>query len=154
MEVGAALRIVGGALLAFDCMEGVCTGTKSVTARAVQEDVCLVAAFCKVDLLIADSQIDASDCDSHLSEQLKTVDERLSCTYQLERRRILAGKENVVFYAAAHGWAFIRDYFSVSPQSRCAVGCGVRTSLIRQPRNERRQWPLSWTQSTRSQLHA
>lgn len=77
-EIFSALKMVDGALILIDVIEGICSQTESVIREAWDEKIKCVLVFNKIDKLITTVQLDPVEAYEHLSNLLEKVNAMMS----------------------------------------------------------------------------
>lgn len=113
-EVAASLRLVDGAVLIVDVVEGVQINTEQIIKYAVLEDLPLTLVINKMDRLILELKLPPSDAYfklKHVIEEVNTVIEN-ALPGQGEKRRLSPEKGNVAFASSSMGWCFTLPSFA------------------------------------------
>ncbi|EEP80117.1 hypothetical protein UREG_04959 [Uncinocarpus reesii 1704] len=84
-EVSTASRLCDGALVLVDVVEGVCSQTVTVLRHTWVEHLKPILVFNKVDRLVTELKMSASEAYSHLSRLLEQVNAVIGSFYQGER---------------------------------------------------------------------
>ena len=77
-EIFSALKMVDGALILIDVIEGICSQTESVIRQAWDEKIKCVLVFNKIDKLITTVQLDPQEAYEHLYNLLEKVNALMS----------------------------------------------------------------------------
>ena len=77
-EIFSALKMVDGALILIDVIEGICSQTESVIRQAWDEKIKCVLVFNKIDKLITTVQLDPLEAYEHLYNLLEKVNALMS----------------------------------------------------------------------------
>lgn len=113
-EVAASLRLVDGAVLVVDVVEGVQINTEQIIKYAVLEDLPLTLIVNKMDRLILELKLPPTDAYfklKHVIEEVNTVIEN-TMPGQGEKRRLSPEKGNVAFACSSTGWVFSLPSFA------------------------------------------
>lgn len=102
--VTAALRIMDGALVLIDCVEGDCVQTETVLCQAHAEMVKPVLALNKIDRCFIDLNLNGEQMYQQLSSVIKSANDQM-IKYS-DDYKFCSVKGTVIFSAGLHGWAF------------------------------------------------
>jgi len=112
-EAVAALRLVDGAVLVVDVVEGVRLHTECVIRQAVSEGLPLTLVLTKMDRLIVELKLPPNDAYfkcKYVIDQVNSLVQRASNG----RYPIVSPEEgNVAFASALHGWLFTLSSFTL-----------------------------------------
>jgi len=104
-----ALRVIDGAVVVVDAVEGIMAQTEILTRQALEERVCPVLFINKIDRLISELQLDERAIQKKLGHIIASFNDLIeiyaepSCKDQW---KIRASTGNVAFGAALYGWGF------------------------------------------------
>jgi len=104
-----ALRVIDGAVVVVDAVEGIMAQTEILTRQALEERVCPVLFINKIDRLITELQLDERAIQKKLGQIIASFNDLIeiyaepSCKDQW---KISASTGNVAFGAALYGWGF------------------------------------------------
>ncbi|MCL2686645.1 MAG: GTP-binding protein [Candidatus Bathyarchaeota archaeon] len=107
-----ALRVIDGAVVVVDAVEGIMAQTEILTRQALEERVCPVLFINKIDRLITELQLDEKTIQKKLGHIITSFNDLIeiyaepSCKDQW---KISAITGNVAFGAALYGWGFTYD---------------------------------------------
>ncbi len=111
-KVTRALRVIDGAVVVVDAVEGIMAQTEIVTRQALEERVRPVLFINKVDRLITELQLNASQIQKKLDDLIGSFNDLIEvfcdAPYK-DQWRISPRAGNVAFGAALHGWGFTVD---------------------------------------------
>ena len=125
-EVSTAVRVSDGALLLVDVVEGLCVQTQAVMRAAWREGVRMVLVLNKLDRLISEVRMSASEAYSHLVKLLENINAVASTFITSDAMQVAASsltnaevdidddkqlifapeRGNVLFASAADCWSF------------------------------------------------
>ena len=125
-EVSTAVRVSDGALVLVDVVEGLCVQTQAVMRAAWREGVRMVLVLNKIDRLITEVRMSASEAYSHLVKLLENINAVASTFITSDAMQAAASslttaevdidddkqlifapeRGNVLFASAADCWAF------------------------------------------------
>lgn len=138
-EVSTASRLCDGALVLIDVVEGICTQTHAVLRQAWTENVRCVIVFNKIDRLITELRLTATEAYIHIKNILEQVNAIMGSFFaggMMEKDNLNLEKNgenaenaewdeekekevffspekgNVIFASAIDGWAFRIDSFA------------------------------------------
>ena len=134
-EVSTASRLCDGALVLVDVVDGVCSQTVNVLRQCWVEQLKPVLIFNKIDLLLTQLQMSASEAYTHMMKLLEQCNAVLGSFFASDRtaddlRRSEQGlpanqgeeaeediyfepaRGNVIFASAIDGWAFTIEQFA------------------------------------------
>lgn len=107
-EVTAALRVTDGAVVVVECVGGVSVQTETVVRQAIQENIQMVLMINKMDRAISEQQLEPEALYQKFNKIIQDMNVLISVyggdNYSDDYFDPL--KDNVVFGAAYHGWAF------------------------------------------------
>jgi len=104
-----ALRVIDGAVVVVDAVEGIMAQTEILMRQALEERVCPVLFINKIDRLITELQLDEKAIQEKLGHIITSFNDLIeiyaepSCKDQW---KISASAGNVAFGAALYGWGF------------------------------------------------
>merc|ERR1711981_95177 len=113
-EVTAALRVIDGALVVMDCVEGVCVQTETVLRQALQERVKPVCMINKVDRVILELQSQLEDTYLNFVKILENANVIIA-TYNDEALgdcQVFPDAGTVAFGSGLQSWAFTLNHFA------------------------------------------
>ncbi|KAH9894610.1 P-loop containing nucleoside triphosphate hydrolase protein [Xylariomycetidae sp. FL2044] len=113
-EVASATRLVDGIALVVDVVEGVQVNTEQIIKHAVLEDIPMTLIINKVDRLILELRLPATDAYfklKHVVESVNTVIENTRPGLG-EKKRLSPEKGNVLFACSDMGWCFTLQSFA------------------------------------------
>lgn len=102
-EMSASLRLVDGAVLVIDAVEGVMMQTKRSIMLALQHGLPLVLVLNKLDRIITELKLPPGDCYQkirHIIGEVNTIIESMGGEI------LNPANGNVIFASATHHWAF------------------------------------------------
>jgi elongation factor 2 len=108
-KVTRALRVIDGAVVVVDAVEGIMAQTEIVTRQALEERVRPVLFINKVDRLITELQLNEEQIQKKLDHLISSFNDliELYCEEPFKNQwKIDASLGNVAFGAALHGWGF------------------------------------------------
>ncbi|MDR2707331.1 MAG: GTP-binding protein [Nitrososphaerota archaeon] len=111
-KVTRALRIIDGAVIVVDAVEGIMAQTEIVTRQALKERVCPVLFINKVDRLITELQLNEEQIQKKLDQIINSFNDLIEVYSEPPYNvawKISPNKGNVAFGAALHGWGFTVD---------------------------------------------
>ena len=131
-EVSTGLRVVDGAFVLVDAVEGVLAQTYTSLNKAMEEGLPCILVQNKVDKLITDLNLEPYDAYQQLSDILSATNAVLSSFIKLKIVKMTGSEEieetileeyekkyqfdpvkgNVIFSSAFHGWGFTLDSFA------------------------------------------
>ncbi|MCL2358472.1 MAG: GTP-binding protein [Nitrososphaerota archaeon] len=104
-----ALRVIDGAVVVVDAVEGIMAQTEILTRQALEERVCPVLFINKIDRLITELQLDEEAIQKKLKHIITSFNDLIEIyaepTYK-DPWKINANAGNVAFGAALYGWGF------------------------------------------------
>lgn len=112
-ESVAALRLVDGALLVVDVVEGVMMHTELLIRQAVAEGLPILLCLSKLDRLLVELKLPPRDAYYKLLHTIESVNDVIArascgrCPHTLSPE-----KGNVCFSSALHGWIFTLESFA------------------------------------------
>lgn len=107
-EVTAALRVTDGAVVVVECVGGVSVQTETVVRQAIQENIAMTLMINKIDRAIVEQQLGPEELYQRFSKIIQDMNVLISVYggEEYEDEYFDPLKDNVVFGAAYHGWAF------------------------------------------------
>jgi len=111
-KVTRALRVIDGAVVVVDAVEGIMAQTEIVTRQALGERVCPVLFINKVDRLITELQLDEEQIQKKLGQLIDRFNDLIEFYGEAPYRtqwKVDPKKGNVAFGSALHGWGFTVD---------------------------------------------
>ncbi|MCL1965777.1 MAG: GTP-binding protein [Candidatus Bathyarchaeota archaeon] len=111
-KVTRALRVIDGAVVVVDAVEGVMAQTEIVTQQALKERVYPVLFINKVDRLITELQLSEEQIQERLDSIINSFNDLIEVYSEPPYNtvwKITPKKGNVAFGAALHGWGFTVD---------------------------------------------
>ena len=111
-KVTRALRVIDGAVVVVDAVEGIMAQTEIVTRQALEERVQPVLFINKVDRLITELHLSEEQIQKKLDKIISSFNDliELYCEEPFKNQwKIAASLGNVAFGAALHGWGFTMD---------------------------------------------
>ncbi|MFX0068223.1 MAG: GTP-binding protein [Promethearchaeota archaeon] len=108
-KVTRALRIIDGALILVDAVEGVMVQTETVTRQALQEFVRPVLFINKIDRLIRELRLGSEQIEKKLSQIINDFNTLIDMYADRKYRdawKVSASKGSVAFGSALHRWGF------------------------------------------------
>jgi elongation factor 2 len=111
-KVTRALRVIDGAVVVVDAVEGIMAQTEVVTRQALEERVRPVLFINKVDRLITELQLNSEQIQKKLDQLISGFNDliELYCETKFKTQwKISPATSNVAFGAALHGWGFTLD---------------------------------------------
>jgi U5 small nuclear ribonucleoprotein component len=112
-ESVAALRLVDGALLVVDVVEGIMMHTELLIRQAVLEGLPILLCLSKLDRLIVELKLPPRDAYYKLLHTIESVNDliaKASCGRY--PHQLSPSKGNVCFSSALHGWMFTLESFA------------------------------------------
>ncbi|RUS27799.1 hypothetical protein BC938DRAFT_482716 [Jimgerdemannia flammicorona] len=111
-EVTAAVRLVDGAVLIVDAIEGVMANTEQIIRHAIREKLALTLVVNKVDRLILELKLPPTDAYFKLKHTIEEVNTIISSTPGGENIRLSPERGNVCFASSQMGWCFSLKSFA------------------------------------------
>ena len=111
-ESVAALRVVDGAVLVLDIVEGIMMHTEMVIRQIVTEGLPLVVVLSKMDRLIVELKLPPRDAFYKLQNLLDELNELVGQLSQGRYPKLSPERGNVAFGSAQHGWLFTLGSFA------------------------------------------
>jgi len=116
-EMEAALRVVDGAVLVVDAIEGVMLSTRRAIRACIKNNIAITLCISKLDRLILELKIPPQDAYYKLQHIIGEVnsaigDALLSSSSGAPRTLISPAKGNVCFSSGQHGWSFTLESFA------------------------------------------
>ncbi|MDR0318416.1 MAG: GTP-binding protein [Nitrososphaerota archaeon] len=111
-KVTRALRVIDGAVIVVDAVEGIMAQTEIVTRQALKERVCPVLFINKIDRLITELQLNEEQIQKKLDHIINGFNDLIEVYSEPPYNvawKISPKKGNVSFGAALHGWGFTVD---------------------------------------------
>ena len=121
-ESVAALRLVDGALLVVDAVEGIMMPTELLIRQIVDEGLPIVLCLTKVDRLIVELKLPPNDCYYKLQQVVDSVNALVQETSRGRYPVLAPNRGNVVFSSAQHGWIFTLESFAQVYLDHCEDG--------------------------------
>jgi elongation factor 2 len=132
-----ALRVIDGAVVVVDAVEGIMAQTEILTRQALEERVCPVLFINKIDRLITELQLDEIAIQKKLGHIITSFNDLIEIYAEPPCRdqwKISATAGNVAFGAALYGWGFTFDMVKhrALKFSDIITACrsGVSTNLV------------------------
>ena len=123
VDVSAALRVADGALVVFDCIEGMAMETEAVLRQALVERIRPMIAINKLDLGFLEFQLDWESMYTTLFKHVEKGNQVVS-SYRddaMSDISICPVRGNVAFSAGLHGWAFTIPMFARSYAAKFGI---------------------------------
>jgi len=111
-ESVAALRIVDGAILCVDALEGPMIHTEALVKQIVSEGLPIVLVLTKVDRLIVELQLPPRDTYFKLLNTIERLNQMIQQASNKRYPPLAPHRGNVAFASAAHGWLFTLESFA------------------------------------------
>ncbi|CAH0564743.1 unnamed protein product [Brassicogethes aeneus] len=122
-EVGAALRVIDGAVVLVDLAEGVCVQTRECIKKAMQEKAQMILVLNKFDRLIVEMKLDTEEIFNYILRAIESCNVVVAEMYQIEYPDVNVDVEdsgflfspdagNVIFASAIHGWGFTLQHLA------------------------------------------
>ncbi|KAG0140391.1 hypothetical protein CROQUDRAFT_136726 [Cronartium quercuum f. sp. fusiforme G11] len=111
-EVTNSLRLVDGALLVVDAVEGVLVTSEKIIRHLVQENIPIVLIVNKVDRLILELRLPPSDAYYKLKHTIEEVNTIISSVNLDPKFRVSPELGNVGFASTEMGWCFSLTSFA------------------------------------------
>lgn len=112
-ESVAALRLVDGAMLVVDVVEGVMMHTELLIRQAVVEGVPILLCLSKVDRLIVELKLPPRDAYYKLLHTIESVNDLIAqASCGRYPHKLSPANGNVCFSSALHGWMFTLESFA------------------------------------------
>jgi elongation factor 2 len=111
-KVTRALRVIDGAVVVVDAVEGIMAQTEIVTRQALEERVRPIVFVNKVDRLITELKLNSDQIQKRFDQLISQFNDliELYCEEQFKNQwKIAAAAGNVAFGSALHGWGFTLD---------------------------------------------
>ncbi|KAI3846209.1 hypothetical protein MKW92_005741 [Papaver armeniacum] len=121
-EDTADTHISDGALVAVDCVEGVCVQTETILRQALGGRIRPVLTVNKVDRLLLELQVSGEEAYQILSRVIQNTN-AIMATYEdpLHEVQVYPDKGMVAFSAGLHGWGFTLNSFATLYASKFGV---------------------------------
>jgi 116 kDa U5 small nuclear ribonucleoprotein component len=111
-ETTAALRLVDGAVIVVDAVEGVMLNTERLIRHAVAAQVSLHLVINKVDRLILELKLPPQDAYYKIQHTIEEVNKIIASMNSVAVNRLSPELGNVTFASGLHGWSFTLKSFS------------------------------------------
>jgi len=116
-EMEAALRVVDGAVLVVDAIEGVMLSTRHAIRACMKNNIAITLCISKLDRLILELKIPPQDAYYKLQHIIGEVnsaisDAQHSTSSTVPHTIISPEKGNVCFSSGQHGWSFTLESFA------------------------------------------
>ena len=108
-KVTRALRVIDGAVVVVDAVEGIMAQTEILTRQALEERVRPVLFINKVDRLITELQLNEEQIQKKLNHIISTFNDQIELYAEKPFRsqwKVSASTATVAFGSALHGWGF------------------------------------------------
>jgi 116 kDa U5 small nuclear ribonucleoprotein component len=111
-ETVAALRIVDGAVLVLDVVEGIMMHTEMAVRQAISEGLPIVVVISKMDRMLVELKLPPRDAYFKLQHLLDEVNELVGRVSRGRYPKLSPERGNVAFSSALHGWLFTLESFA------------------------------------------
>lgn len=111
-ESVAALRMVDGALLVVDVVEGIMAHTELLIKQAVSEGLPILLCITKMDRLMVELKLPPRDAYYKLLNVIESVNDLIAQASCGKYPELHPAKGNVAFSSALHGWSFTLPSFA------------------------------------------
>ena len=111
-ESVAVLRLMDGAVLCVDAVEGIMLHTELLVKQIVQEGLPVTLVITKVDRLIVELQLPPKDAYYKLLQIIESVNQLLLKVSMGRYPELSPSRNNVAFSSALHGWLFTLGSFT------------------------------------------
>jgi len=156
-ESVAALRVVDGAVLVVDVVEGMMIHTEMVIRQVISEGIPLTLVLSKMDRLIVELKLPPRDAYYKLLNLLDSINDLVGQVSKGTYPKLSPERGNVAFCSAQHGWLFTLDSFAqvyvdhhASSADGDDVGLGKNLSV---PDFARRLWGDAYLDPTTRTFH-
>lgn len=128
-ESAAALRVVDGAVIVIDAVEGVRIHTEMVVRQAIAEGLPICLVLNMVDRLIVELKLPPRDAYYKLQHVIDEVNELISSASRGRYPELNPAVGNVAFASAQHGWIFTLESFAQVYLDHYDAGLGDNLSV-------------------------
>ncbi|WVQ80717.1 hypothetical protein IAT38_002822 [Cryptococcus sp. DSM 104549] len=111
-EVASVARLVDGAVIVVDVVEGVMHGTEQVIRHAMQEKLKMVLVVNKMDRLILELRLPPSEAFFKIKHTIEEVNSIIASIDPDDSYRLSPERGNVAFASAQMGWCFTLRTFA------------------------------------------
>ncbi|KAK8858507.1 hypothetical protein IAR55_002734 [Kwoniella newhampshirensis] len=111
-EVASVARLVDGAVIVVDVVEGVMHGTEAVIRHAIQEKLKLVLVVNKMDRLILELRLPPSEAFFKIKHTIEEVNSIIAAIDPDDSLRLSPERGNVAFASTQMGWCFTLRTFA------------------------------------------
>ncbi|MBW0462556.1 hypothetical protein O181_002271 [Austropuccinia psidii MF-1] len=143
-EVANSLRLVDGALLVVDAVEGVLVSTEKIIRHCIQEGISIVLVINKVDRLILELRLPPSDAYYKLKHTIEEVNTVISSCNPDPKYRVSPELGNVGFASTEMGWCFNLTSFAQMYRNTC---CQSKHDVFDVTEFAKRLWGNIWYRS-------
>ncbi|SCO93578.1 elongation factor Tu, putative [Plasmodium malariae] len=125
-EVSTCVRICDGSLILIDCIEGLCSQTKTVLRQTWKEMIKSIIVINKIDKLITNQNMDSISAYEHINNIIEQVNAYIYQLYieenmnnenietsELEKYSYSPLKGNVLLCSSIHCWCVDMNIFSI-----------------------------------------
>ena len=122
-KIPATLRVIDGALVVVDCIEGVGLQTQTLMRQALMERVRPVLFVNKVDRALLELELDPEALYASFQRTIEAVNDSISTYHDevLGNCKMSPDLGNVAFGSALHGWAFTLHQFAVRYSKKLGI---------------------------------
>lgn len=128
-ETVAALRIVDGAVVVVDVVEGIMMHTEMAIRQAISEGLPLVVVLNKMDRLIVELKLPPRDAFFKLASILDEMNNLVGQVSRGKYPKLSPERGNVAFASAQHGWIFTLESFAQVYLEHCDDVLGQNLSV-------------------------
>jgi U5 small nuclear ribonucleoprotein component len=111
-ESVAALRVMDGAVVVVDAVEGIMMHTEMVVRQAITEGLSIVLVISKMDRLIVELKLPPRDCYYKLLSLVDAMNELVGQASRGRYPKLSPERGNVAFSSAQHGWLFTLESYA------------------------------------------
>lgn len=111
-ETVAALKIVDGAVVVVDVVEGMQMHTEMSIRQIIADGIPMTVLFAKMDRLMVELKLPPNDAYFKLLHVLDTINELVETVSRGRYPQLDPGRGNVAFSSGQHGWIFTLPSFA------------------------------------------